>query len=490
MAPEPAYLLVPEFDYTLGSQVAEVSALAGFAPDATQAMILDGVFAERNGLPAAFEALLVGARQNFKSGVLEQIMLGWMFVTGESGATWTAHIADTARGSFEHLSGLIERTPSLSKHVQHIYEGKDDELILLKGDRHFQFGSRTGKAGRGRSFGKHVWDEYLHVTATHEGTLMPTASTFPDAQRVGATTAGKVESARARALRERGRRMDRTAEPRLLYVEFCDDLPGECERGVDCTHLYGTPGCRFDDEERWKRANPAVGVRITLDYIRNERRSMVPAEFGRERLGYWDDPPEEADKAIPAGDWDDLRDGRSEVVDEPVFALDVAPDRKWATIVAAGHSASDKVHVEITSRRGVLDHRSGTKWVLKRFGTLLKAYPGLRVCLLARSQAETFAQQLGELGCVVEVVPSGEWPGRCGQLLDMVAMERLAHIGQIEMTAAVEAAVAVAAGDEQIKWGRRKSGGQIGPLMALTLAAVAVDAAPSSYYESAGLEVV
>ena len=114
VAPEPAYLLVPEFDYTLGSQVAEVSALAGFAPDATQAMILDGVFAERNGLPAAFEALLVGPRQNFKSGVLEQIMLGWMFVTGESGATWTAHIADTARGSFEHLSGLIERTPSLS----------------------------------------------------------------------------------------------------------------------------------------------------------------------------------------------------------------------------------------------------------------------------------------------------------------------------------------------------------------------------------------
>ncbi len=489
MAPEPAYWFAPEWDYTLGHQVAEVAALAGFVPDEAQARILDAIFAERRGLPAAFEALLVGCRQNFKSGVLEQTFLGWMFVTGEPGATWTAHVHDTARGSFEHLAGLIEATPSLSRHVETILEGKHDERIVLRGDRVFQFGTRTGRAGRGRSFGKHVWDEYLYVTSTHEGTLMPTMSTFPDAQRIGASTAGIQSSDRARSLRDRGRRGDRTKDPRLLYVEFADDLPGDCERGVDCTHLYGTPGCKYDDEDRWFRANPALGVRITLDYVRNERRALSPDEFGRERLGYWDDPAETVAHAIASADWQALADPASEVAGEPVFALDVSPDRAWSTIVAAGRTLDDRVHVEVTSRDGVVDHRSGTAWVVKRFKKLIKAYPGLRVHLLGRSQAETFSQRLDEMGCFVEVVQSGDWPQACTAFLDMVENDRVVHIGQVELNAAVDAAVLVPVGEEQAKYGRRKSAGQIGPLVAATLAAVGLDS-ESSVYDERGLVVL
>ena len=486
MAPEPAYWFAPEYDYTLGPQVCDVAALAGFAPDEAQAPILDGIFAEKDGLPAIFEALLVGCRQNFKSGVLEQTFLGWMVVTGEPGATWTAHVHDTARGSFEHIAGLIEATPSLSRQVSSILEGKHDELIELKGGRAFQFGTRTGRGGRGRSFGKHVWDEYLYATSTHEGTLMPTMSTFPDAQRIGATTAGKPESARARSLRDRGRRGDLVKDPRLLYVEYADDLPGDCQRGVDCTHLYGTPGCRYDDEARWARANPALGVRITLDYVRDERRALDPAEFGRERLGYWDDPADETARAIDSQDWDELRDLNSEVVGEPVFGLDVAPDRSWSSIVAAGMSATDRLHIEITSRGGVVDHRTGTGWLLKRFRKLLKAFPGMRVVILGRSQGETFAQRLSELGCQVEVVQSGDWPATVSAFLDAVSTERIAHLGQVELDAAVDSAVLVPVGEEQSKYGRRKSAGQIGPLVAATLAVAGLDQG-ESVYESRGL---
>ena len=486
MAPEPAYWFAPEYDYTLGPQVCDVAALAGFAPDAVQAPILDAVFGERHGLPAAFEALLVGCRQNFKSGALEQTFLGWMFVTGEPGATWTAHEHDTVRGSFEHLAALVENTPALSRQVSSILEGQHDERIVLKGDRLFQFRTRTGRGGRGRSYGKHVWDEYLYVSGTHEGTLMPTMSTFPDAQRVGATTAGKPESDRARSLRDRGRRGDSAKDPRLLYVEYADDLPGDCARGGDCTHLYGTPGCRYDDEERWMRANPALGVRITLDYVRNERRALSPDEFGRERLGYWDDPAESVAMAIEAGDWDALVDPDSEVAGVPVFGLDVAPDRSWASIVAAGTSLAGRVHVEVTSRKGVVDHRAGTGWLLKRFGRLVKAYPGLRVVLLGRSQAETFARRLEELGCLVEVVQPGDWPATVSAFLDLVSTERLAHLGQVELDGAVDAAVLVPVGEEQSKYGRRKSAGQIGPLVAATLAVAGLDQG-ESVYESRGL---
>lgn len=482
-----AFLLVPEWDYTLGRQVADLAALAGIPPDPLQAVALDAVFGERAGLPVAFEGLLVGPRQNYKSITLEQITLGWMFVTCEPGATWSAHQHKTARVNFEHLAGVVESTPALSRHVLQILEGQGDEEIILKGGRHnrgrsFPFVTRSGRAGRGRTFGKQIWDEYLYVTRAHEGTLMPAMTTFPDAQRIGGTSAGLGMSARARAIRDRGRPMDRTAEPRLLYVETCDDLPGDCERGQECTHLFGTSGCRYDDPERWKRANTGVARgRITLQYISDERRSMDAAEFGRERLGYWDAP--DVDDELPGIDmdaWHGLVDEESAIVGEICFGLDVAPRRTWSSIVAAGLDEQGRKHVELTFRRSAAgdvsyDHRPGTTWVVKRFRRLLKRLGSVRVRILAKSQAETFGPRLEEIGCLVEYVQPGDWPEEVAAFVDAIALEELVHIGQLELDAAAGAAVLVDVGEERSKWGRRKSAGEIGPIVSATLAVGGLD---------------
>lgn len=497
----PAYLMVPEFDYTLGPLVADISALGGIPPDPEQQVGLDAVFGERLGLPAVTSGLLVGPRQNFKSINLEQIELGWMFVTCEPGATWSAHQHKTARANFEHVAAMIEATPALSRHVVKILDGQGDEMIELKGGRfnegrQFPFVTRSTRAGRGRAFGKQIWDEYLFVTKQHEGTLLPAQTTFPDRQRIGATSAGIGMSARARAMRDRGRRGDLSLDPRFYYIEYCDDLPGACAAGEECSHLYGVDGCRYDDEARYRRANLGVARgRITIEYIEDERKDLDPAEFGRERLGYWDDPDESDDLVgIDDDTWEELEDVDSEIEGEPVFGLDVNPKRTWSTIVAAGLNVEGRKHVEVSVRRtksGDLepDHRPGTTWVLRRFRRLLKLYPALRVRLLDKSQAATFGPRLAELGCNVEYVQPGDWPELVADMVDAIALHELVHIGQVELSTAASSVVLVPVGEERSRWGRRKSAGEIGPIMGATAALSGVNEGGSAY-ESNRLEVV
>src|SRR3546814_16262760 len=89
----PTYLHVPEYVETFGPEVADICARAGFAPDPEQELILDATFAILpNGKPAAFEVDMVGPRQNFQTGVLKMIELGWLLVTVER---WTIHSAHT-----------------------------------------------------------------------------------------------------------------------------------------------------------------------------------------------------------------------------------------------------------------------------------------------------------------------------------------------------------------------------------------------------------
>ena len=478
----PAFYLCPEWDYTLGPLVAEIASLADIPPDPEQQLALDAVFGERRGLPVVFEGLLVGPRQNYKSINLEQIELGWMFVTCEPGATWSAHQHKTARANFEHVASLVESTPALSRHVVKILEGQGDEEIRLRGslgqDRSFPFVTRSSRAGRGRTFGKQIWDEYLYVTAAHEGTLMPAMTTFPDAQRIGGTSAGLGMSARARALRDRGRRQDRTADPRLFYVEYCDDLGGECAAGPECSHVFGVEGCILDEERRYYRANLGLTRgRITIQYVRDERRTLDPREFWRERLGRWDEPTGEDELVgIDSGTWHDLEDLESAIVGEVIFGLDVNPSRTWSSIIAGGINASGQKHAELTFRRSKdgevsLDHRAGTTWVLKRFKGLAKALPGARVRILAKSQAETFGPRLERLGFRVEYVQPGDWPEAVAVVVDAIAMGELVHPEQLELDLAVESVVLVpVGGEERTRWGRRKSAGEIGPVMAMTAA--------------------
>ena len=475
----------------MGPIVADFCAAAGFAPDEEQARILDNVFAERRGWPAAREGMVVAPRQNLKSAALEMVALGWMFVTCEPGMIWSAHQHSTVRGAFEHIAGLIESNAALNKYLAKdpISSPGSEHIVLRDPDgtkRYLMFATRSGRGYRGRSFGKHIHDEYLYMQSAHEGALFPTQTTFPDWQRIGATSAGLPESGRARALRDRGRPMDREKEPSFFYAECCDDLPGACALGDECSHAYGVEGCILDARARWQRANTGVvRERITLDYIAGERRSLDPDEFFRERLGRWDDPdpdsePVFSEEALTA---EGVLDPSSTIDDEPVFALQISPDQDWSALVVAGRTAEGRIHIETTSaRRGdlrVYNHRRTTDWIvpwlrarLEPRGSRPARYESMRLVIVNGSQAAAHMPALSQIdGLDITVMPEAQAPLACGHLLGAVARQEIVHLGDPELMASLLSVGRRTVGEKAFVWSPRASGGDITVAQAATWAA-------------------
>lgn len=224
---EPTHLHVPEYVETFGPEVADINARAGFAPDPEQELILDATFAILpNGKPAAFEVDMVGPRQNFKTGALKMIELGWLYVTKERLVIHSAHELSTTEETFRETAALIEDNSFLSRHLlpsrgerPGITAANGRWAIELTGDRRLRYRARRDTGGRGLSGDKVVLDEFFAVTPAVIGSLYPTLSARPTPQVVSASSAGLLMSEALRDKRDRGRR---GLTPNQFYIEYSD----------------------------------------------------------------------------------------------------------------------------------------------------------------------------------------------------------------------------------------------------------------------------
>lgn len=478
---EPTYWSAPDYDFTLGPEVAELSAAAGFTPDAAQQLLLDATFGFRSGNGglrlAAFEVAAIAARQNLKTGFFKQTALGWLFITHEPLIVWSAQELSTAKEAHKDLCDLFEANDWLSRRILKSISSPAETAIYLRTGQRLIFQARTNEGGRGKSGPKMIWDEAYALDGPHVGTLMPIVSTFPLAQVLYGSSAGKRRSSVLRAVRDRGRA---GGDPTMVYGEWCDPADGECQLGDACTHRYGVPGCRADNPDRLRRANPQAGRRIGWDYLRSERRSLGtsdPVEYVRERFGWWDDPPQEAARAFAGDTWTSLEDVASRILDEvPVFGVDIAPDRSSAAIVAVGLNDRDLVHVETTGQElesgdYVYDHRKGVDWILTRIRQLAGKWRGMTLVMLATAANQAIGRRLINVpGLTVVYVPDAQYGPACGALYDLVHDHGLTHVGDPELATAAPI-VARRENEKGFVWGRTTSGGDITPIVAATVAA-------------------
>lgn len=512
----PRFHTTPERLWTEGDLVADL--LAGcsddkgpFILDPEQRLIVDDVFAyARTGpeqrlapfvkqLPAgatagrkfqlaAFEVCIVAPRQNLKTGALKAIALGKLFISEQRLVVWTAHNGTAVAEAFRDLRILIESNPDMLAEVapNGFHVAANNLQIELVGDRRIIFKTRTADSAQSLAGDTVIVDEAYKLSSDFIASLAPTLAARPDPQIIYGSSAGHLKSTALRALRDRGR----PGDLRLTYIEW-SCTPRKCVE-PDCDHVPGVAGCFLDDEDAWLECNTAVHRgRITLETLRGLRRTFAsdPMKFARECMAIWDDPGGDAEASpldvdrfaglvrpvrMPAG---------------PVFALDVAPRRAWAAIVAAGE-VRGQVLVEIPSSKGRKAYGRGTTWVVPTFRRLKKKFEGARVRVLAKSQATPFVQKLVELGFDVELVQMADYPGMCTGLVQAVDEDAVVHHGEDELVDAARSAVPVDVGEEQWRWGRRKSGGDIAPLVAMTLAVDGARSDRPSVYETRGALVL
>lgn len=438
----------------MGGEVADLCSAVGFAPDPEQRAVLDDMFAFRaGGLVRVRDVGVVAPRQNMKTGLLKMAALGWLFLTEHRLTVWSAHEFGTAQEAFRDMVALIESHRDLEREVVAVHRASGSEAVELRGDRRLRFKARTKAGGRGLTGDRVILDEAMYLRADHLGALVPTLRAVRDPQLVYAGSAGLVESAVWRRVRDRGR----VGDDKLAYWEWGDVRAWEGCSASECSHEVSEAGCALDDEARWWATNSALrSGRITVDTLRADRLLLPPIEFARETLGWWDDPPADVADDVLAG-WPEVSHSAPALRDPVTLGIDVGHEGRAASIVACDGRRSLEV---VEWRRGA------PGWVPDRVAELRRRHRVSAVVLAGGSPAGALEARIPG----VRVLPAGEQnvaqQGFAQAVSDgAVRQYRPADGGDTALDVAVRSAVRKLSGDGW-RWSRAASRADISALLA------------------------
>lgn len=284
--PEPSVAYVPAADPRRGRAAAGLAALAGVQLDGAQRMVMDAGCDWRDGRWSASTVGIVVPRRNLKSLCVRIRELSGLLLFGERLAIHSAHEWRTVVEQFGETMELIEGS-ALKRYVRKVRYTGGEECITFTNGARLRFMNRSKESAR--SFGADfiALDEAHAVTLEQAQALIPVLSDHPNSQvwwlAHGPTpTAWQLARLRNRALSQ---------DPgRIAYLEWSADP------AVD----------DLEDEEVWKRVNPAEAAgRLTIEKMREERAALGAAGFAAERLAAAPWPSEEAGawQVFSEADW-------------------------------------------------------------------------------------------------------------------------------------------------------------------------------------------
>jgi hypothetical protein len=207
---------------------------------------------------------------------------------------------------------------------------------------------------------------------------------------------------------------------------------------------------------------PALGHTVTEAAIAANLAGMELPEFRRAFLNQWpDDAPEEW-LVIPRAAWESLADPGGQMLRPGAFAVDVTPERSYASLAVAGFRADGRMQLEIA------DHRRGTGWVVERALELRQRWGPLPFIVDAAGPAGSLVAPLEAAG--IEVTkPTTRDACHAAQGLydDCCDSAAVAHLDDPVLNAALAGAQKRPLGDAWL-WARKGLSVDISPLVAVT----------------------
>jgi phage terminase large subunit-like protein len=300
-----------------GREAVDLAQQAGLILDDWQRWTLEQAMGTTDdGRWSAFEVGLLVSRQNGKNAVLQARQLAGLFLFGESLQIHTAHEFKAANEHFRRMRDVIEAQGWLMSRVRPrngIRTSHGDEAIELRPSPTLIFGPKgtqirrsvaprlrflARSRGSGRAFTCEClyYDESMILSDEEVGASLPTLSAVANPQVWYTASAGYKESTQLNRVRNRG---INGTDNSLTWLEWSIAKHHDMCRH-DCTE-HDNPA----DVRSWARANPGLGIRISVEHVQREHVKMSPAEFERERLGVGDWPTDEMGWAvIPEQVWD------------------------------------------------------------------------------------------------------------------------------------------------------------------------------------------
>lgn len=435
-----------------------MAAMAGLDLDPWQRLVLRHALGERpDGKWAAREVGVEVPRQNGKGGILEARELAGLFLLGERLIIHSAHEFATAEQALERMAVLLEGCPQLWSRVKTIKRSHGQEGVYLKDGRTLRYRTRTKGGGRGFTADCVILDEAMHVPEAMHGALFPTLRAIENPQIWYTGSAVDQETMEDGVVFARVRHRAMKGDSKgLAYFGWSPpfDKPADI------------PEDALRDPEVWAQANPALGIRISAEYMEQELESMDDRTFAVELLGVGDWPQvvgSSDGSVISVKSWLGLVDTTSKPDPPFVFVFDVSPDRSTACVSAACRRADGLYHVE------VLEHGPGTAWVVDYLDKAAKARKPGAVLYDERSPAASLVTDLEGRHVRAKPVKSTELAKACGTFYDAVSQRTLRHLGTQELVTAIKGAVKRPLGDAWA-WSRTNSTVDITPLVSCTIA--------------------
>lgn len=455
---------VPLFHTTAADDAVQLAAVAGLNLDPWQEYVLRGALGERqDGRWSAFRTCLVIPRQNGKNAILEARELAGLLLFGESVIVHTAHEFKTAYNSMVALMNRIKGSELLEyvrggagigsdtdiRDIDGFKTGNQPQIAMQNGNV-LQYAARSSGSGRGFTGDLVVLDEAYALKSSEIAALLPTLSAKSitgNPQVWFTSSAGMPESDLLASLREQGMSGD---AGRLAYFEWS-----------------ATDDADPLDRDSWYEANPALGYRISEEYIEDEYRTFEELpdgleKFKRERLGIW--APLGGERVFPAGLWSGLADESSESGERIVFAVEIAGNRESATIMAVSQLENDRVHVE------VVDSREGTSWIGHRLAQLQVKHSPEAIWAIAGGHVESLVREWRDEGVKVRLMRFADYIRACGVTYSLVKDGLVVHLDDPILNDAVDGVQQTWTTDRAaFYWSRKNSLTDISPLVGLSV---------------------
>jgi phage terminase large subunit-like protein len=467
---------IPQYVTSSAADAIELASVAGLDLDPWQQYTLTGGLGRKaDGRWSAFEVKILVPRQNGKGSILEARELAGLYLfSTDRLIIHTAHEHKTASEHYRRVLFLIENTPDLDKRVARqssaygrefielkaaptIISGSDGRQIRRKERSRLIFIARTGGSGRGFTCDCLVYDEDMALVAGQVGSSLPSLSARPNPQVWYAGSAGNKNSTQVAHIR---RRALAGGSNSLAYYEW----------SIDWHDDYCSPDCKEHDDpydiRSVAKANPALGRRVTADFVQAERDAMPEVEFNRERLSVGEYPaPLDGWLVVPKKWFEATKDSAEEPprVRHPIFAIDVAPNRESGAIAVAGLRPDESVGLQ------VIDHRDGATWIVARAKAIQERWKPERWIVDKRAAAGALLTELEQAGLPVETMQATDVAHACGQIYDSFRDDTIRHYGQASLRAAL-AGVDKRELSDAWAFDRRNAGVDISPLMATTFA--------------------
>jgi phage terminase large subunit-like protein len=435
---------------TYGPKVAETASLLGLELMPWQRHVADIALEvdSSTGQLAYREVVLTVPRQSGKTTLQLAVMvhraLGF---GGPQNIVYTAQDRNHAllKWADEHVPAL--QRSQLNRLFTVRRQRGAEAVMWANGSRH-SITAPSETAGHSQTLDCAMVDEgWARTDDRLEQGLSPTMITRPQPQLWVVSTAGTASSTWLRSKVDAGRAAPQGR--RTAYFEWSAD-----------------PLADPADPETWRSCMPALGHTIAEDTIQAEYDRLDRDAFIRSYLNVWaDEAPRLEWLVISEAEWQACLDPRSQPVGRVALALDITPDRQWASIAAAGRRADGLLHVEL------VEHRAGTAWVVERLTALIEKWSPYCLVIDAGSAAGALIPELEAAGVRITRPAVREVAGASAALFDETRPETLGvrHLGQVPLTRAVAGAAQRPLADAWT-WNRRGSTVVISPLVACSLA--------------------